>query len=101
MNTITHGFYSENKHNIGSVKQPKDILQKTEEYLKRKTQFNNTIKDSGFKINNTNKTIFWSIASYFVRLKNYGITKQEKDTGYEGLNFLGQYISVFDVDIYG
>ncbi len=98
---ITHGFYNVNKHIIGSVKQPIDILQKTKQYLIQKVEFNKRVEDSGFKRNNTNKKIFWGIAGYFVRLKNRGMTEQEKETGQAGLNILGRYIKVFDVDIYG
>jgi len=91
MNLVTHKFFAENKRKINTIEQPKDILQRTEEYFHRKTVITHKLKDQKFNQTTDNKHMFWSVADYFCQLKNKGRNAYEREQGQKGIDMLALY----------
>ena len=99
MKHITCNFFVKNKPLIGVEMQPRDILNLTKDYIERKQKLIQKIKENGFEIKTNNKHVFWSIVTYYSKLKRKGIDDSEKSIGQNGLDLMGQNINLFGVDL--
>ena len=99
MDHITSKFFIENKQNIGVTLQPRDILDLTKDYINRKEKVIHKIEEIGFEVKTNNKRVFWSIVTYYSKLKRKGMDDYEKSIGQNGLDLMGKNINLFGVDL--